>query len=188
MLGFSKLVAAEAFNLSPSNLGNIDKVPVPFDIIYERTVDVKGRENIKIDSTGHENSNFTVVLGVTAAGEKLKPMLIFKKKLMQKGEFPPDVIVKTNEKGWMNQELMKEWIVEVWDKRENHNSGPDHSLLIFDSARCHVTDELAGEQFCQQHSKIAVISGGLTKILQPSASTNNNKSTLESWLGKMNER
>ncbi|KAK6753682.1 hypothetical protein RB195_012959 [Necator americanus] len=92
-------------------------------------------------------------------------MLIFKKKLMPKGQFPPDVIVKTNEKGWMNQELMKEWIVEVWNKRENHNSDPDRSLLIFDSARCHVTDEV--KQFCQQYSKFAVIPGGLTKILQP---------------------
>lgn len=162
---FRKFVAAEALNVSPYNLGNIDEVPVPFDIIYERTVDVKGRENIKIDSTGHEKSNFTVVLGVTAAGEKLKPMLIFKKKLMPKGQFPSNVIVKTNEKGWMNQELMKEWIVEVWNKRENYNSDPDRSLLIFDSARCHVTDEV--KQFCQQHSKIAVIPGGLTKILQP---------------------
>ncbi|KAK6760910.1 hypothetical protein RB195_022106 [Necator americanus] len=162
---FRKFVAAEALNVSPFNLGNIDEVPVPFDIIYERTVDVKGRESIKIDSTGHEKSNFTVVLGVTAAGEKLKPMLIFKKKLMPKGQFPPDVIVKTNEKGWMSQELMKEWIVEVWNKRENHNSDPDRSLLIFDSARYHVTDEV--KQFCQQYSKIAVIPGGLTKILQP---------------------
>ncbi|KAK6743272.1 hypothetical protein RB195_010497 [Necator americanus] len=129
---FRKFVAAEALNVSPFNLGNIDEVPVPFDIIYERTVDVKGRENIKIDSTGHEKSNF---------------------------------IVKTNEKGWMNQELMKECIVEVWNKRENHNSDSDRSLLIFDSVRCHVTDEV--KQFCQQYSKIAVIPGGLTKILQP---------------------
>ncbi|VDO38002.1 unnamed protein product [Haemonchus placei] len=155
----------EALNASPFNLGNIDEVPVPFDIVHERTVDVKGRENIKIDSTGHEKSNFTNVLGVTAAGEKLKPMIIFKKKLMPKGQFPPDVIVKTNEKGWMNQELLKEWIVEVWNKRENHNSDPDRSLLIFDSARCHVTDEV--QQVWQQYSKIAVIPGGLTKILQP---------------------
>ncbi|XGW10293.1 hypothetical protein V3C99_012071, partial [Haemonchus contortus] len=78
---FRKFVAAEALNVSPFNLGNIDEVPVPFDIVCERTVDVKGRENIKIDSTGHEKSNFTVVLGVIAAGEKLKPMIVFKKKL-----------------------------------------------------------------------------------------------------------
>ncbi|KAK6010114.1 hypothetical protein OSTOST_24892 [Ostertagia ostertagi] len=47
-------------------------------------------------------------------------------------------------------------------KRKSH---PDRSLLIFDSALCHVTDEV--KQFCQQYSKIAVIPGGLTKILQP---------------------
>ncbi|VDO62771.1 unnamed protein product [Haemonchus placei] len=76
---FRKFVAAGALNVSPFNLRNIDKVPGLFDIIYEQTVGVKGRENIKIDSTSHEKSNFTVVLGVTAAGEKLKPMLIFKK-------------------------------------------------------------------------------------------------------------
>uniref|UniRef100_A0A7I5ED94 HTH CENPB-type domain-containing protein n=1 Tax=Haemonchus contortus TaxID=6289 RepID=A0A7I5ED94_HAECO len=84
----AKELAAEALNISPSNLGGIDEVPALFDIVYERAVDVKGRENIKIDYTGHEKSNLTVVLRLTAAGEKLKPMLIFKKKLMLKGQFP----------------------------------------------------------------------------------------------------
>lgn len=65
----------------------------------------------------------------------------------------------------MNQELMKEWITEVWNKRQHYNSDPDHSLQIYDSALCHINDEV--KQFCQQHSKIAVIPGGLIKILQP---------------------
>ena len=65
----------------------------------------------------------------------------------------------------MTQDLMQEWITEVWNKREHYSSDPDRSLLIFDSARCHITDEV--KQFCRQHTKIAVIPGGLTKILQP---------------------
>lgn len=162
---FKQFVQAETLDIFPHNLGNVDEVPVQFDIVYEKTVATRGSDSIKIDSTGHEKSNFTVVLGVTAAGERLKTMIIFKKKLLPKGLFPPDVIIKTNSKGWMTGDLMQEWIHEVWNKREHYSDDPSKSLLIFDSARCHLTDEV--KEFCQHHTKIAVIPGGLTKLLQP---------------------
>ena len=162
---FRRFVQDEALHISPHNLGNVDKVPVPFDVLYGRTVDRVGNDNIKINSTGHEKSNFTVVLTVTAAGEKLKPMIIFKKKLIPKGDFPPDVVIKTNSKGWMTQELMQEWLDEVWNKRQHYNSDPMQSLLILDSARCHLTEPV--RTLFKQHTKVAVIPGGLTKIPQP---------------------
>ena len=127
-------------------------------------MNTRGQDNVKITSTGHEKSNFTVVLAITAAGEKLKTMVIFKKKLIPKGSFPDDVIVKTNVKGWMTKDLMQDWIKEVWNKREHYDPDPSKSLLIFDSARCHLTDEV--KKAFQQHTKIAVIPGGLTKLLQ----------------------
>lgn len=162
---FRRFVQNEMMNISAHNLGNMDEVPVPFDIVFGRTVDRAGKDSIKIDSTGHEKSNFTVVLAVMADGQKLKPMLIFKKKLMPKGPFPDDVVIKTNTKGWMTQELMQEWIEDVWNKREHHDPDPSHSLLILDSARCHLTEGV--RNVFKQHSKVAVIPGGLTKILQP---------------------
>mgnify|MGYP000179720016 CR=1 FL=1 len=65
-------------------MGNMDEVPVPFDLFYGHTVALKGSDCVKIDTTGHEKAYFTVVLCVTATGKKLPPMLIFKKNAFRK--------------------------------------------------------------------------------------------------------
>ncbi|CAJ0600046.1 unnamed protein product [Cylicocyclus nassatus] len=119
----------------------------------------------RIDSTGHEKSNFTVVLSVTAAGEKLRPMIIFKKKRIPKDNFSPEVVVRANDKGWMNHELMRTWLHKVWNKRKCYVNDPSQSLLILDSARCHLTEDV--RELFKEHSKITVIPGGMTKYLQP---------------------
>lgn len=105
-LTFRRFVLQQCLYLSPHNIGNVDEVPVPFDVVHGRTVDTMGVDSVRIDTTGHEKSNFTVVLSVTSSGEKLKPLIIFKKKLIPKEPFPPNVIIKANDKGWMNQALM----------------------------------------------------------------------------------
>lgn len=51
-------------------------------------------------------------------------------------------------------------------KRENPSTKPDKSLLIFDSKKSHLTDYLKAS--VKECSKMAVISGGLTKLFQPS--------------------
>ncbi|CAJ0601238.1 unnamed protein product [Cylicocyclus nassatus] len=92
-------------------------------------------------------------------------MIIFKKKRVPKDNFPPEVIVRANERGWMNHELMKTWLLEVWNKRKRYVNDPFQSLLILDSARCHLTEDV--RELFKEHSKIAVIPGGMTKYLQP---------------------
>ncbi|WKY11641.1 hypothetical protein Q1695_003315 [Nippostrongylus brasiliensis] len=82
-----KLEADESHCISAHNIGNVDEVPVPFDIVYGRTVDKVGADSIKIDSTRHEKTTFTVVLSVSAAREKLKPLIVFKKKNIPKETF-----------------------------------------------------------------------------------------------------
>lgn len=154
----------EFYDVSPNNFGNLDEVPVPFDIVSNRTVEVKGKDDISIASTGNEKTNFTVVLGILADGSKLPPMLIFKRKTLPKGNFP-GVIIKANPTGWMNSDLMKEWIDEIWLRRANPAVKSEESVLVLDSARCHLTDNVKAE--IQQHSKLAVIPGGLTRFLQP---------------------
>ena len=44
-------------------------------------------------------------------------MEIFKRKTLPKGNFPDGVVVKANEKGWMDENLMRAWINEVFIKR-----------------------------------------------------------------------
>lgn len=84
---------------------------------------------------------------MTADGNKCKPMVDFE-----------------SSKGWMNENLMQEWVDEVWLARRNP-APPDESGLTLDSAKCHLT-ELAKDAV-KSSAKMVVIPAGLTKILQP---------------------
>ena len=147
-----------------AQIGNMDEVPCSFDIPRNRTVEEVGKEDVGIVTTGHEKMNFTVILTATADGGKCKPMVIFKRKTMPKEKFPEGIVVAVNPKGWMNVEMMKFWLENVWQKRRGSFFKPK-SLLIYESARAHLTEEVKKE--VTKQSQLAVIPGGLTKKVQP---------------------
>jgi hypothetical protein len=171
-----------------SQIGNMDEVAVSFDIPSTRTIDEKGKKEIILSTTDAEKLNFTVVLCCTADGGKCQPMVIFKRKTMPKDSFPKGIIVTVAPKGWMNETIMAEWIDKVWRKRKNSFFvNPKDSILIYDSHRSHLTSDI--KKIVEKHSKLAVIPGGLTKILQPLDLTANKslKSKNASTVGKMDD-
>jgi hypothetical protein len=151
-------------NVTLNHIGNMDETAMSFDMPYKRTVEVRGAEDVEISTTGAERCNFTVVLCVTADGGKCTPMVIFKRKTIPKGNFPKGIVVMANEKGWVNEDMMKEWIEKIW-KRRKEAFFCKKSVLIYDSQRAHITDNIKDE--IKKYSQIAVIPGGLTKKLQP---------------------
>lgn len=158
-----KIIVEEKF--SKESIINMDEVPLTFDCPPNRTVSLKGEKTVSLVTTGNEKTSFTCVLACAANGDKLKPLLIFKRKTLPKGNFPTDVVIRANEKGWMSQEIFLDWLDEVWRKRKGAFFKP-RGLLIFDSMRAHLTDPV--KHACKKASaNIAVIPGGLTKILQP---------------------
>lgn len=80
--------------------GNCDiymgKVPVTFDMPLCRTVDEKGAQTINAETTGHERNSFSVGLGCSAAGEKLIPTIMFKKKTLPKEDLLEGIIMAVN--------------------------------------------------------------------------------------------
>jgi len=64
--------------ISTKNIFNMDEVPCQFDMPGSRTIAEKG-EDITIVTTGSDKKSFTVILGISADGEKLTPMVIFKR-------------------------------------------------------------------------------------------------------------
>ena len=146
------------------HIGNMDEVPMCFDMPSSYTVDRTGGNNIKINTTGSEKNGFTVVLCVTADGNKLPPMVIFKRKTIPKEKFPNGIIVSANEKGWINEEMFIKWVKEVWCKRPCTFFRPK-SILAFDSAPAHLT--AISKKTLHKTTISAVIPGGLTKLLQP---------------------
>ena len=94
----------------------MDEVPVPFDMPADRTFALVGADAVPIITTGKKNTTCTVVLSCSSSGLKLLPTVIFKMKTLPKGKFPDGVVVKANEKRWIDEDLMRAWISEVFIK------------------------------------------------------------------------
>lgn len=163
-LTYTKKIIREK-KLSPKEIINMDEVPLCFDCPPNYTVDSRGKESISITTTGHEKAAFTVVLSCAADGSKLTPMVIFKRKTIPKEIFPKGVEIRAVEKGWMNEDMMISWINNVYRKRKSAFFNPS-ALLIMDSMRAHINDKV--KSVCKSaKAELAIIPGGLTKILQP---------------------
>jgi hypothetical protein len=76
------------FGVDSCHFGNMDEVPVSFDLPCSRTVNLKAAKEVSVATTGHDRSNVTVVLCITADGSKLPPMVIFKRKMFRKVAIP----------------------------------------------------------------------------------------------------
>jgi hypothetical protein len=63
----------------------------------------------------------------------------------------------------MTQEVFGEWLEEVW-RRQKNSFFNTKSLLIYDSARAHITEDV--KNLVKRYSQITVIPGGLTKKFQ----------------------
>ena len=162
---FRQFVKEAALGILPTQVGNMDEVPVPFDVPLNRTIEIKGTEDVFLATTGHHRTFFTVVLTVLASGEKLPPMIIFKLKEIPNVQFPEGAIVKANKEGWFNNGLMKPWIDEVWNKRQFYDPDPEKSLIIMDSTPSH--KQYNGKTELEKVSKMAMIPGGCTSCCQP---------------------
>ena len=55
-------------------LGNMDEVPLAFDVPSNKTVDVKGAKTIMKKTSGNEKKHYTLILVCCADGTKLPPL------------------------------------------------------------------------------------------------------------------
>ena len=89
----------EKINFSPNEIFNMDEVPIAFDVPPSQTVDKVGANSIPIITTGHERNCFTMVLACSADGQKLPPLIIFKRKTLPKKDFLKEIVIQVNPKG-----------------------------------------------------------------------------------------
>ena len=109
----------------------------------------------------------TVVLTCVATGNMLPPMVIFKGKTSRTicgVSNKSKSIITYQEKAWMDETLMKEWIGKVWAVYTKKKP----ALLILDSFSAHLTDAVQ-ELFSRYNTTVTVIviPGGCTSVLQP---------------------
>lgn len=149
-----------------SQIGNADQTPVCFDMPRNTSIAKKGSSTVTVRTTGNERLRCTVMLAVTADGNKLPPYVIFKRKTMPKGlQLPRGILVSVQSKGWMDSEHMVKWVKSVWNRRPGALLKRS-ALLVMDSFRGHTTDEVK-QLFQENNTEQIIIPGGLTSILQP---------------------
>ena len=59
---------------------NMDEVPMVFDTVPSTTLNKHGEKDVRVKTTGGETKRYTAVLSVSAAGEFLPTMVIFRGK------------------------------------------------------------------------------------------------------------
>jgi hypothetical protein len=76
-----------------------------------------------------------------------------------------DVIVRAQEKGWMTEELMLEWLKIVWSHRPGAFLNQP-SVLVLDAFKGHVTDSMK-DQLRKMKIELVFIPGRMISVLQP---------------------
>ena len=127
-------------------INNMDETPVYFDLVPGKTVNEKGAKSVLIQTTGNEKRHYMVVLAVSANGDVLPPMIIFKGKWALKFDFPK----------------VLRWICDIYLKFTKK----DRSLLVLDSFRGHLTDSVK-KTLRKGNIVMAVVPGGCTSKLKP---------------------
>ena len=146
-------------------IGNADQTPLTFDIVTNSTVSAKGVKSVPILSTGHDKDRFTVMLACLGDGTKLPPYVVFKRKTLPKNlNFPKEVVVRCQAKGWMDETLVQDWLRTVWSKVGGLSRRK--SMLVWDSFRAHLSKPVRST-LRSINTECVVIPGGMTSMLQP---------------------
>ena len=143
----------------------MDETPLTFDMPPNRTINSIGEKTVKIRTMGNEKNRVTVVLACAGDGTKLKPMVIFKRKILSKMNNKHSVVVSAQETSWMDADQMKIWIEKVWRSRLG-GLGRRRSLLVYDVFEAHVTESVKAA-IAKENTNLAVVPGGLTSLRQP---------------------
>ena len=166
----------------------MDEIPMFFNAPSRKTYDLKAIKTVKVKTTGQEKIRFSLVLTISSNGKKCRSMIIFKnlKKAPRppKGKkWPANVVVTASKGGSMSQDLMKQWIEEVWQKRlGNYFSNSGQNLLIFDSHRAHITKTIL-TTLKNSRTKVSIVPGGMTPLIQP-LDVSVNRSVKAKWAKK----
>ena len=139
----------------------MDETLMRFELPSMRSLEFTGSRTVQVKTCGAEKRGFTVTLA--ADGTKLPPKVIFKGVRSPRDLVVPESLhVSFHKKGWMDEAAVKEWIRQCLPRTPRN----EQSLLVWDSFRAHLTDEVKAD-LKRRKIDVAVIPGGLTPVLQP---------------------
>ena len=162
------------YDIPLSNIVNFDETALSYNIPPNKTVHHIGQKTIVIRTLKQEKARISLILSINAAGEKLKPYIIFKG--AKSGKIYHDLInnglvkkklceISCNANAWATKEIILNWINKIYvEKFKNINL--QNTLLILDSAAMHISLDII-RYLVSLKINYVFIPKGLTSILQP---------------------
>ena len=151
-------------NEYPGGIYAMYETAVFFDAVRSTTLEINGKEDITLASTGHDKQNINVALTYPSDGIKKVPYIVFKGKGKTKEDLMlqkrSDIFVTYSDNGWFNEETTLHFI-------DNNFGGlfKPKTLLVWDSYRCHISGPVK-ERLKKYNFDSLVIPGGCTKFVQ----------------------
>jgi hypothetical protein len=135
---------------------------------------LRGTKTIHVRKTTDDTRRATAALTITASGESLPPMIIFKgspKGRIVKKELPtldPTCFYRCQKAAWMDEDCMLAWVDLVLKKYLVDNPPPPGvvPVILLDSYRCHMMASVVGSIQALGY-EIIKIPGGCTGLCQP---------------------
>ena len=131
-----------------SLIGSMDETPVFFDMVPSKCIAAKGTKECVVRTSDGERKHLTVVLSVMGDGKMLPTLIIFKWKTdrtISDLNIPAGFIVEIQENAWMDDDLLKVWVEDIWIKHiraKCQKLGFENTLLTFDVFAAHLTDDV----------------------------------------------
>lgn len=167
LLSFQRFIIRERqlFYFEPNAIANADQTPVFLDMPSQITINKSGEKTVTIKTTGNEKMRITCMLAAMSDGTKLPPYIILNRKTIPKDPIPNGLAVRAQEKGWMNEALVIDWVKTIWQYRPDGLRNKK-SLLVLDSYAAHKCESVRRALY-NNNTRLAIIPGGMTCILQP---------------------
>ena len=150
---------------------NMDQTPVFFNMSSSTTLQQAGSRTVNGRTSTSSTMQVTVAVTVTASGEMLKPLIIFKGK--PKGRiqrefptYPEGSFYSCQDNAWMDEQVMKDWVETVLKPHVEQAPEDIHPILLLDSYRCHMMASIVNA-IGDLGVQIEHIPGGCTGLCQP---------------------
>ena len=102
------------------------------------------------------------MLTVKTDSYKMKPFVVIPgKNVKSEVATIEGAIVKCSANGWMNDELTRDWVSQVW-----RDLAFSKRFVIWDPFKCHISERIR-QSLTKMNTVMGEIPGGCTKCLQP---------------------
>lgn len=156
-----KITASRIYNVDESGFTTVQKKP-------QKILARKGKHQVGAIASGERGINTTMVCCVSAAGNYIPPMLIFKRKRKPQElaiGAPAGSVIEISDTGYINSELFVLWLNHFHGCVKSDDSNP--VLLLLDGHTTH-SKNVAALEFCRENGIILLqLPGHTTHRLQP---------------------